>query len=505
MLKHPTLRWLAGLGVAGALVSATPAVAAGPLRVLAADILVVEVVNSIHEIDVALDGDKPDDQSFSLELDLSKVDRLITLQPPSDGWDCDRAGDKLHCEAWKALEVRPRFSYRAMAKAGAAPGDRGELAITATYAGRKANRTINVTVGEDVDLDSEIEDAVDGEPGTDVSLRGIIRNSGQNIVHGAVLEFRPHKLSPYLGNFSNCASRGGQSVVCRFDADLEPGRRYRLSDPLPVHLDAAARTGTLISNFLTWRTKDDWALIENNPDSPVPPGKPGTGKELRLVDDGGRRAAVPQTDVRGNNFTESFIRVTGNSTADLTVEGSTVTGKVGDKVRVRAGVRNLGPAYFEAWPVWVTKPLVTVRVPVGTTAVTVPKLCAPYSSGDWMGQPADNWGRPGAEEYGCLPTKDLAKGAASEYEFSLRIDKLTTRTSGEVRALLDRDPNQRNDKAAITVKLATTGGGGGGGDGGTLPITGSSTGLIAGIGGLLLVAGVGGVLVARRRRTRFVA
>jgi LPXTG-motif cell wall-anchored protein len=48
-------------------------------------------------------------------------------------------------------------------------------------------------------------------------------------------------------------------------------------------------------------------------------------------------------------------------------------------------------------------------------------------------------------------------------------------------------------------------GAGGGGDGGTLPITGASTGLVGGIGGLLLVAGLGGYLLAKRRRTRFIA
>ncbi|WP_091126812.1 LPXTG cell wall anchor domain-containing protein [Micromonospora eburnea] len=39
----------------------------------------------------------------------------------------------------------------------------------------------------------------------------------------------------------------------------------------------------------------------------------------------------------------------------------------------------------------------------------------------------------------------------------------------------------------------------------SLPITGTATGLIAGIGALLLAAGVGGYVIARRRKTRFVA
>ncbi|MEV1155493.1 LPXTG cell wall anchor domain-containing protein [Micromonospora chokoriensis] len=37
-----------------------------------------------------------------------------------------------------------------------------------------------------------------------------------------------------------------------------------------------------------------------------------------------------------------------------------------------------------------------------------------------------------------------------------------------------------------------------------LPVTGQSTGLIAGLGALLLAAGVGGYLAAKRSRTRFV-
>ncbi|MCW3844752.1 LPXTG cell wall anchor domain-containing protein [Micromonospora yasonensis] len=46
---------------------------------------------------------------------------------------------------------------------------------------------------------------------------------------------------------------------------------------------------------------------------------------------------------------------------------------------------------------------------------------------------------------------------------------------------------------------------GGQGGGGSLPITGRPTGLTAGLGALLLAAGTGAYVVARRRRTRFVA
>ncbi|MFE9918120.1 LPXTG cell wall anchor domain-containing protein [Micromonospora sp. NPDC005553] len=76
------------------------------------------------------------------------------------------------------------------------------------------------------------------------------------------------------------------------------------------------------------------------------------------------------------------------------------------------------------------------------------------------------------------------------------------------------DPNPANDSAKITIIASADGGSespggddgqGGGGTDGSLPITGAKAGLIAGIGGVLLAAGAAGFVVARRRRTRFVA
>jgi LPXTG-motif cell wall-anchored protein len=44
-----------------------------------------------------------------------------------------------------------------------------------------------------------------------------------------------------------------------------------------------------------------------------------------------------------------------------------------------------------------------------------------------------------------------------------------------------------------------------GGDGGGLPVTGADTATVAGVGTVLLLLGSAGYLIARRRRTRFVA
>jgi hypothetical protein len=58
---------------------------------------------------------------------------------------------------------------------------------------------------------------------------------------------------------------------------------------------------------------------------------------------------------------------------------------------------------------------------------------------------------------------------------------------------------------AAAVPPASAGGGASGGEGGGLPVTGSDTVTVAGIGVALLLIGGAGDLMARRRRSRFVA
>ncbi|MGC4764861.1 LPXTG cell wall anchor domain-containing protein [Micromonospora sp. DT46] len=169
---------------------------------------------------------------------------------------------------------------------------------------------------------------------------------------------------------------------------------------------------------------------------------------------------------------------------------------------MRPSVTNLGPALLEHQ----NGPVFRVTIPEGTTAVEASGECQPYTSDDEWDPWSGNWGEPGAKQYGCQVTES-PKGMENGYEFSLRIDKVVPNASGAVSVHLAGDSNTKNDSAKIVINPVNTGGGegGGDGDGGTLPITGESTGLIAGIGGLLLVAGVGGYVVTKRRKTRFVA
>jgi LPXTG-motif cell wall-anchored protein len=58
---------------------------------------------------------------------------------------------------------------------------------------------------------------------------------------------------------------------------------------------------------------------------------------------------------------------------------------------------------------------------------------------------------------------------------------------------------------AAPIRTSSASQGTSGGEGGGLPVTGSNTGIVAGIGGALLLLGGASYLIARRRRARFVA
>ncbi|MEU5939122.1 LPXTG cell wall anchor domain-containing protein [Micromonospora sp. NPDC047548] len=512
MLTHSTRRWLAGLGVAGAFVaaSATPAHADDPLEIAAWDILVAPGHTTYNFIATYIAGEN-ELKSATLDLDLSAVNDVATFELASSAWKCVPSGETLHCEAAAEEWGVPSLDYYLTGKADAKPGQKAKLGIKATGGGKTASSSVTVTIAEGVDLQSDPEASLDADPGATVGLPAdVVRNSGDNTAHGAVLRLQSDYRSPYAGNFSNCEYLDGLATICTFDTDLKPGKSYRLSEKLPVTLDKGARTGSQLENYVDWWTKDDWAMVIDDPGFPLPPGTPGTGGKLSLVEEpAARHAAVPQTDVdQWNNFTLVDINVGGDNPADLAAVGSTATGKVGDKVTVTAGWTNLGPATVDAWRL--TEPIVTVEIPPGTEAVEVSEECAPYdkdSEEPW--NPWDHAGEPGADLYGCIAAGDPEPGVGGKYPFTLRIDKLTGPTSGKVTTHLDGDPKADNNEAAVVVKPGSgnpgSGDGGHGGGDGSLPITGENTALIAGIGGLLLAAGVGGYVVARRRRTRFVA
>ncbi|WP_329017274.1 hypothetical protein OG271_12310 [Micromonospora rifamycinica] len=503
-------RWLAGLAAVGAFLVAAPAPvhAALPLEISTWDVLVAPDRTSYNSITVS-DPGEGDPAKMTLDIDFSQVDAIAFFELAVSDWACVPVGKGLHCEYTADEDGVPSLDYQVTGRPYATPGTQATLAVKAGNGDRTTGVDVTVTVAEGVDLRAEPEAELDVTPGATAGLPAdVVHNAGEQTTHGAVLRLQADELNPYVGNFSNCDHFDGVATVCTFDTDLEPGRSYRLSTRLPVTLDRQARTGSRIDSYVDWWTRDDWKLITGNPAFPLPPGTPGTGGKLELVEvRTARQESVPQTDVdRWNSLTVVSLDVRGDNPADLVANGASATGTVGDRVEVRVGWTNLGPATVQTWRL--SGPFVTVEIPKGTRAVEVSGECAPYDPDDeesW--NPWEHGGELGADLYGCLAAGDPEAGVSGAYPFTLQIDKLDGQTSGAVTTDLDGDPNAANDRAALVVRSGVTGpggAGGGDGDGDTLPITGRSVALVAGAGVLLVVVGIAGFVVTRRR-TRFTA
>ncbi|MFG2056511.1 hypothetical protein ACGFI9_21060 [Micromonospora sp. NPDC048930] len=496
MLTRSAWRWLAGLGVAGAFVaaSAVPAAAAdAPFTVVAADLLVAPGQATQGVVRAA--SPDPDRRvefgRTTLDVDFSGISGFAVLSPSvgADGWMCDHSGSTLHCEADIGDGDEPSLDFRITARKDAAPGGKGDVSFSLRSAGQQAATSATVTLTEAVDLQAGPPLAASAPPAGEFGVRPTVRNGAEVTSHGAVVNFTANYHMQFMNEFTNCRYNLWGGTACTFDQDLEPGRTYQVDSDLRVKLFTDARSGAHYTATAQWWTKDDWAEAIKD----QPPGDTGEDRELRLVEVTGVRARTSQTDPDpANNRTDITVTVTGDQYADATVTGAKASGRKGDVVRVVPTLRNLGPALME----YQHGPLVRVAIPPGTTAVRVARECQPYTTDEAWDPSNGDWGEPGARQYACYAS-DTGADWHYRYAFQLRIDKVVPNATGAVRVKLPGDPNSSNDSAAIVINPTGDGGQGGGG----LPITGPPTGLIAGVGALLLAAGLATYAATRRRNT----
>ncbi|MFC0005170.1 LPXTG cell wall anchor domain-containing protein [Micromonospora siamensis] len=540
MHSHPSRRWLAGLGVAGALVavSAVPA-AAAPLPVpdrqaqeyaLYANNATVAPGGPAKVVDLYALTDMPF-ASYTVTVDRGAVAGFAVVSSAEGSVPCTGDGAILTCTVGQEREPElGLISLDVRATDTAKPGQHGELTFTVTGpdADTETFRS-TVTVGEGVDLAAGDDLELRGAPGTTVPAPLTMTNVGGTDADGAVLvvagsyDFAPSE------RYSNCEYATEAFVpnlfACTFDGKVPAGDSVVVSSSFGFTIPADAWAPDRQGGASIWLTKADWAEARDEVGLFAQARTRGTGEALRLTT---RRStqAVPQTDTDlDNNAAGLSLRVTGNQRTDVAANGARVKGAVGSVVPTTVGFTNKGPAALNTGGTESLFAVALVTLPAGTTAVKVPENCF-ADDGSGEGAP-----KPGASVYFCDQLETPAgKGAKVTFEFGLRVDKAGPLTggievlTGTLRAERpDLDPT--NNTAEILVNAPENGGGqpgdggqpgnggqpgdggGGGGDqdGPTLPVTGSPASLIAGVGGLLLVAGVAGYLVAKRRRTRFVA
>ncbi|WP_405091892.1 LPXTG cell wall anchor domain-containing protein [Micromonospora sp. NBC_01392] len=523
MLSNSTRRWLAGLGVAGAFVaaSAIPASAADPAVQLALYFPNTTVALGSEgkiETPYVYANEPVVVNNLTVRYDYSGLAGKAKITPEIDG-DCTTpAKNVLLCQEHFEVGIDEwgiagLLNINIAPAAGAKDGDSGDLKVTVSADGvTSASHTATVKIGEGVDLAGGPEVTRSAAPGGSFTAPLAVRNAGETTAKGAVVVFDQDYGIRTSKHYSNCTYVEDWLRTCSFpDLTVAGGETFAATVPYTVAKDAyAPGADYAYHNWMTVAEFDDFTDYLDNHGVSV--GKPGTEGPLVLTKQSAVQARSFQADPNPeNNWSGMEVKVTGKNGVDLAAIGDSVTGKKGDVVKATVGVRNNGPATLDFGRSGSPVTKIDVTVPTGTTAVEVPDNCMPLNGndGDWQ-EP----GTPGAKAYRCYPDIFIQAGEEQTVELGLRIDKVVPNATGavvinakcECEGFQD-DTNKANDAAKLVVNAAPAGGDGGqgGGDGGTLPITGSSTGLIAGIGALLLAAGFGGYVVARRRKTRFVA
>ncbi|MFJ5270913.1 hypothetical protein [Streptomyces sp. NPDC088358] len=292
------------------------------------------------------------------------------------------------------------------------------------------------------------------EPGGTYDKSVTITNTGTETAHGVLFQVRLTRGLGFTDSTEGCtyttdADQVGQAR-CGLDTVVEPGA----SVTVPVRFKVLAK-----------------GLMES-----VEYGTGPTGE-------------APGKEGYGDSYHRMPLTV--DSSADLVAVGDRAKGRRGHTVTVTAALRNDGPGWIHNTQSD-DQPGLMVHVPAGTTAVQVPRECAPFGIDSPTG-PSE----PGHPVYVCWHDDNLIEvGQTLSYTFVLKIGGKAHDTEGEVRASSvygthqDYDKNAANDTATLHVDVAEddgpgTGGsggttsGGGAGDGGT----GTGTGTGAGTGG----------------------
>ncbi|MDM4721571.1 LPXTG cell wall anchor domain-containing protein [Micromonospora sp. WMMA1363] len=453
-------------------------------------------------------------EDLTVTVDRGTVNDFADVSLTHTRADCTETASSITCDLKGGEVIDFLLDLTVEAKDSAGAGDTGELTFTVDAKGEESVRTTaTVEIGEGIDLTAQESFAFSGAPGTSKKAPLGVSNVGKTTARDAVLFLA---MTPGLApaeRHSNCSylfALGTQFAQCTV-GEIAPGAVLQLDDSSALKIvDDAWAPGEQYGTAV-WFGSGDWSEFLTEFPIPTEEWQKGSGDALELV------SAVMTTAARGlkqvdtdpsNNITEILATVKGDQHADAAATGAEVAGSVGETVTAKVGFVNNGPAMINTYLPGELTTTAEVTIPAGATAVAAPESCAPVNGDDIGG-----FGEPGGRVYFCEWFDVLRKGEAALLEFGLRIDKLSG-AAGSVELLhfdfgdddsrvADLNPN--NDVAPFALKGAAGGQGGGDGDGPTLPITGANAGLIAGIGGVLLAAGAAGFVVARRRKTRFVA
>ncbi|MGW2912083.1 hypothetical protein ACWC9X_16740 [Streptomyces asoensis] len=350
----------------------------------------------------------------------------------SDG--CPAEGAVYTC-AYGTLQNGDGESYTPLSLLGVdgvEPGDSGTVTYTAT-ADNAATITgaTRMTVGGPTLSAPGREKGVSGlAPGQPANLTARLANNTRFATEqGVALQVGTSEGVTLTALHSNCfyTGRAATSAWCTFPRKAAAGAAYRTGAPLVYTVTPPGRPAGEVTY--------SWSSPPSRPaDHPVR----GTGPPLTLV-----RTA-------GQDFDDSDGRVGITTTvqADYRPVTATVRGRVGDTVKVRLGLEDLGPGRargdeetgrFEVVP------------PEGTTVTSIP-FTFEGDAGTWACARPEKPGGAFVCEIGRDGFYEVRKeGGTTAIDFHIRIDRRVPGAKGTIRTYGPFDRTPANDLAVIPL------------------------------------------------------
>ncbi|MFJ8752667.1 LAETG motif-containing sortase-dependent surface protein [Streptomyces sp. NPDC102441] len=277
------------------------------------------------------------------------------------------------------------------------------------------------------------------QPGGDVDVPFSVLNKGTEDVEKVWVTYSVTSGLAAADSYGNCEYSTEPSMdeapeksvaVCAFDQPLKAGVVYVPDQPVGLR----AQDNALYDEVTVGIDATEPGPSDGGGTEPVP----GTGAPLKLVE----KAPATDEDRANHDKLSATGDVTTVNTADFSLTGAQLKGKVGDEVTASVEFLNKGPA-------WVYRGLdqsaatVDVRIPEGTSVVKAHGYCDPVTKTHYTCGTSQSW---------------VNETRGETYPFVLRIDKVVEGASGKVSfAGADRpfDKNAANDTAEIVVNAGT--------------------------------------------------
>ncbi|MDR6973535.1 hypothetical protein J2X68_000204 [Streptomyces sp. 3330] len=315
---------------------------------------------------------------------------------------------------------------------GVEPGDSGTVTYTATADNAPTiTGSTRMTVGGPTLSAPGQEKGVSGlAPGESANVTARFANNTRFPTgQGVALQVDASEGVTLTALHSNCfyAGPAPTSAWCAFPTKAAAGAAYRTSAPLVYTVTPPGA--------LTGEVTYTWSSPANRPaDHTVR----GAGSPLTLV----------RTAARGFDDTQGRVAITTTVQADYRPVTATVRGRVGDTVKVRLGLEDLGPGRIQGDE---ERGRFEVVPPEGTTVTSIP-FTFEDDGGTWA---CERPGKPGGAfvcEIGYDRFYEVRhEGGTTAIDFHIRIDRQVPGAKGSIRTYNPFDRTPANDLAVIPL------------------------------------------------------